>query len=245
MGRRPTGVGAAALLVLAVPLLVGFASDPRNDVRPCPGARSASGDAPDLIRASAQTDEGGLGLVVTLTFDRPLPVPDMQGHPFRVDVLLNDPSVPTVSFDYYRDLNRILRFDATANAPVEIYLLPEHGRNVFYGVTVEGNTLTMRVPGRVITRDVDISGPALLKMHWGVIVRDGSRCDLLRTGRPVFKVVAGPGSSIAAVPPGSRVPPAPHSSAPWPLIVAIGVVGAITVLFGAWVLRKRRSVPPG
>lgn len=230
-------------MLLVMPLMVGFASDPRTDAAACPGQRSSHGDPPDLVDARAQTDEGGHGLVVTLTFTRPLIVPDTHGHPFRVDVLLDDPSAPTVSFHYYRHLNRILRFDATVNAPIEIYLLPEHGRNIFYGATVSGRILSMHVPGRLITRDVDIAGPALMKLRWGVIVRDGSRCDLLRSGRPVYKVDAGPGSTIVAVPPESRVPTSPPGSSWWPWVAA-GAAAIVIVALGILWVRRRRSAAP-
>lgn len=224
-----------------LPLLVAAASDPVHDLVACEGGTAQVGDPPDLIDAQARTDEGGSGFLVRLTFAEPLRVPDTSGRPFRVDVVLNDPSVPTMSFGYYRDINRILRYDAVRDPQIKIYLLPERGENVFYGVAVDGATLTLRVPGRLITRDMDMQGPRLERLRWGAIVRDGHRCDRLGNGRASFRVVAGADDGEATLPPVTSAgvsDPSPSASPVAPFL-ALVIAAAIATAMIVWFIRRR------
>ena len=173
--RRAGSARRAALLAL-VPLLIA-ASDPPGDVAGCDGG--AGSGAPDLVDARGEILELGTTASWTLTFAEPLVMPDPVGHPYRVDIAIRDPDVPPVSFAYYRRVNRIVRVDATVEHLTEIYLLPEHGTNVFNRPVIRGATMTIEVPGRTISADEDLTGtsPGLEALRWTVIVRDGRACD--------------------------------------------------------------------
>ncbi|MGH2681567.1 MAG: hypothetical protein ACRDG8_14025 [Actinomycetota bacterium] len=172
-----------------IPALVA-ASDPAGDVRGCQRDH-ADGDPPDLVRAEGHIVELGTSAKWTLTFAGPLAVPDAAGHPFRVDIVLHDPEVPAHSFGYYRDVNRLVRVDATVEHPTEIYLLPERASNVFNPPIVEGARMTIQVPGRTLSDDEDLTGtsPGLEALRWTVIVRDESACDFLGMGQPTQRLV--------------------------------------------------------
>ena len=182
----------AGLLALALltPVLLAVA-DPEGDLGPCATGFASDGRAApiDIVEARGEIIERGMALRFTVVFAEPLPVPDVDGRPFRVDVVLHDPDVPTMSFRYYRDLNRIVRFDAVPDPLLQIVLLPERGANIFVGATALGDTLTMTFPGRLITRDRDLEGLSLERILWGVIARDDDVCDVVGRGRPTLRLV--------------------------------------------------------
>lgn len=183
--------GLAALVVLLATLSLA-ASDPVGDVSPCPGIAGSGGDAPDLVEATGEIAELGTSVRFTLRFAEPLVVPDREGRPFRVDIVLVDPEVPRVDAGLYRGVNRLLRYDAVANPVTTILLLPEGGQSRFIAPTIEGDTLVLQVPGRTLTADEDETGtaPGLERLRWGVIVRDEADCDLLGAGRATERLVA-------------------------------------------------------
>jgi hypothetical protein len=179
----------ASLAVLS-PLLLA-ASDPAGDVAPCPPGRDGTGDPRiDIVEARGEIIERGTALRFTIGFGDAFEAPDDEGRPLRVDVVLRDPDVPTVSFRYYRDLNRIVRFDAVPDPALQIVLLPEEGANVSLGAVALGDTVTMTLPGRLVTRDADLEGLGLERMRWGVIARDEGDCDALGVGRPTERLAA-------------------------------------------------------
>jgi hypothetical protein len=197
-----------AVGLLALVAVVGTAgtasatTDPAGDVARCPGLNAGRlEDAPDLIDAVGEVIELGTSVRWTLTFARPLQVPDASGTPFRVDVVLYDPKAPTVSFGYYHGVNRLLRYDAVADPVLVTLLLPERGESRFIAPEVDGATMTVRIPGRALTEDEDETGtsPGLDALRWGVITRDGAACDLLGSGRPHERLVS-VGSATAAPP---------------------------------------------
>jgi len=168
-------------VVVVAPLLLG-AADPASDLVSCDGTTVPHRHAPiDILRASGTTAEEGLALRFTITFSEPLPVPDEEGKPLRVDVLIDDPSVPEVSVAYYRGLNRILRLDAVSASPgLVVLLLPERSDDRFTnGVQVDGDTLTMTIPSRMVMPDPDLSGFDYRGMRWTVVAQDQGTCDIL------------------------------------------------------------------
>jgi hypothetical protein len=242
-GRR----AIVAILVLA-PLLVG-ASDPSGDLRPCRPSATGPGDPPDLIAGTGTVVEEGTSAEWTLRFAGPLVVPDRTGHPFRVDILIHDPTVPAVDVAYYHGLNRIVRYDAVPEQGVVILLLPERAQNVFLGGTVDGDTLTIQIPGRQITRDLDLEGVPIQDLTWTAVVRDGHRCDVLGSFRPHLPMV-GAGVIVGAETPGT-IPSAttspPASAAP---AVTDGTSGSATwwwlvvpsvLALVAWAYGRRRG----
>ena len=227
--RAPWGITVLAL----APFLVA-ASDPAGDVVGCrPGHVPSVRAAPDLVEARGDIVELGTSARWTLMFAEPLTVPDGDGRPFRVDVVIRDPEVPAVSFAYYRSVNRLVRVDATIDHETEIYLLPEHGTNVFIPPIIEGASMTIQVPGRTLSDDEDLTGtsPGLEELRWTVIVRDQRACDFLGDGLPRQRLVPAP--SVEA-----GTPPAPEgpSALPW---IAAGAVAAVVAVVG-YVVRRAR-----
>jgi hypothetical protein len=222
------GSAARWALVALLPVLLA-AADPSGDVAGCRGGPGS--DAPDLVEARGEILEQGTSARWTLTFAEPLTVPDRAGGPFRVDVAIRDPEVPAVSFAYYRQVNRLVRVDATVEHPTQILLLPEGGANVFNPAIVEGRTMTIQVPGRILSADEDLTGtsPGLESLRWTVIVRDDRACDLLGSGRPTERLVLG------ATVPEYRSP----SGTPVVVWVAAAVAAALATLGAVYVVRRR------
>lgn len=235
-----------------VPMLVALlgpsllaAADPAGDPVRCPslsaGSVSAVASVPDLVHADGEIVELGTSIRFTLRFAEPLTVPDGEGHPFRVDVVLFDPEVPPIDAGLYRDVNRILRYDAVSEPVTTTLLLPEAGQSRFLPPTIEGDTLVLQVPGRTVVADEDETGtsPGLDQLRWGVIVRDEGACDLLGDGRPGEALVRAadrdPTRAAEAPPVGSG-----SSSPPWPAIVA-GVALASIPAIGYLFLRRRSA----
>jgi hypothetical protein len=231
----------ASLAVLS-PLLLA-ARDPAGDVGPCPPGAGGTGDPRiDIVEARGEIVERGTALRFTIGFADAFEAPDGEGTPLRVDVVLRDPDVPTVSFRYYRDLNRIVRFDAVPDPALQIVLLPEEGANVSLGAVALGDTVTMTLPGRLVTRDADLEGLGLERLRWGVIARDEGDCDALGDGRPVERLAAEVSptphptpdpTDVVAQTPGapasaSDSDPAPSGAAAWALLG--GVVASISAL---------------
>jgi hypothetical protein len=220
-----------ALLVI-VPLLIA-ASDPQGDVAGCTGG--AAPGAPDLVEARGEIVELGTSARWELTFAEPLTVPDPVGHPYRVDIAIRDPDAPALSFAYYRNVNRLVRVDATIAHPTEIYLLPEHATNVFNPPSVAGRTMVIQVPGRTLSADEEQTGtsPGLESLRWTVIVRDGRGCDFLGNGRPNERL----GAKIDAV--GEEAPATPDGTglSPW-WVLAVAAVALL--VGGGYVVRRAR-----
>jgi len=239
---RVSGLRAVAAILVLVPLTLA-AADPDGDVRPCRVAAPGPGAPPDLVAGSGTVVEEGSSAEWTLRFARPLVVPDREGHPFRVDILINDPSAPAMNVAYYRDLNRIVRYDAVLEQGVVILLLPERAQNVFLGGTVDGDELTIQIPGRQITRDLDLEGVPIQDLTWTAVVRDGHRCDVLGSFRPHLPMV-GPGVVAGVETPGvglgtSAPPIAGASPGPsWSWIGWTALLAAVLLL--TYLARRRR-----
>jgi hypothetical protein len=229
-------------VLLCAPLLVGF-TDPPGDLVSCTGTTVANAEAPiDILRASGSAVQDGQALVFKITFAGDLPVPDREGRPLRVDVLLNDHDVPAVSFEYYRNLNRIVRFDDIAPATLQILLLAEKAQNVFSGVRAEGDTLRLELPTRIVARDGDLAGFDLAGLRWTVLSRDGSTCDFLGVARPTLKL------DVVSTPSPGPSSPAPTSpladtggggSGGFVLACVLGVLVGGGIGFGAAQWRRR------
>jgi len=231
------------LVVMLGPSLLG-AADPAGDSARCPslpgGSTSAGASVPDLVRADGEIVELGTSIRFTLRFAEPLAVPDGEGHPFRVDVVLFDPEVPPVDAGLYRDVNRILRYDAVRDPVTTTLLLPEAGQSRFLPPTIEGDTLILQVPGRTVVADEDETGtsPGLDQLRWGVIVRDEGACDLLGDGRPREVLVRAAEPDPAPVVEAASARSGPTPWAPWPAIGAAAAVASALAL-GYLVLRRR------
>lgn len=206
------------VLLAIVPLLIA-ASDPDGDVGGCSGG--AGTGAPDLVEARGEIIELGTSARWELTFARPLTVPDAAGHPFRVDIAIRDPDVPAFSFAYYRNVNRLVRVDATVAHGTEIYLLPEHATNVFNPPAIDARTMVVQVPGRTLTADEKLTGtsPGLASLRWTVLVRDERACDFLGDGRPNYRLTLEASVQQDLRPAGT----------PFGAWIAVGAAGALAV----------------
>jgi len=188
-------------LLLALPLLVA-ARDPRADVVAC-GSASVGPSTPDLVSVEATAQELATAAVWRLTFAAPLVVPDPGGPPMRIDILVRDPQVRTVTVDGERGVNRIVRWDATSvDQPVVIRWVPEHSQTSFNPPVIEGNTVELRVPGRILLGESPDGAESVVRLRWSVRVSAGPSCDRFG-GRPTLRLDDAPTSS----------PPAPPASA--------------------------------
>ena len=228
----------AAAARLAIALLLPFlvaATDPAGDVTGCAGGPGSG--APDLVRAQGTIVELGTSARWVLTFASPLRIPDPVGHPFRVDVAIHDPTAPPESFAYYHRINRIVRVDATVDHRTEIYLLPERAASEFLPPTIDGRTMTIEVPGRILTEDRDLTGtsPGLRQLRWTVIVRDERSCDFLGNGKAAQRLV--PEASPTPQPQVHEPGRTPRPIGPW--LVTLAGLAVVAVAVG-YVARRAR-----
>ena len=195
----------------------------------------AGSDAPDLVEVRGDIVELGTSARWELTFAQPLVVPDAEGRPFRVDIAIHDPDMPVLSFGYYRNVNRLVRVDATIEHGTEIYLLPERGSSVFNAPIVEGTSMTIQVPGRTLSDDEDLTGtsPGLGALRWTVIVRDERACDFLGSGRPTERLVAEPVVD-------EQPPPAVSGNVAWIVVCVTAALGGLLTVYVARRARESR-----
>jgi len=228
----------AVALVAVTPLMMA-AADPRGDAVRCTGV-AGGGHPPDLVGAVGWLGEEGSSAVWRLSFDRPLAVPDPEEPAFRVDILVHDPTIPALSFDDYRHVNRIVRFDATAkDAPLALLFLPEGGSAPFNPPIVDGRTLTIQVPGRLLLGEDRFGQVDLTRLRWSVVVRDGGRCDLLGDGIPTLRMATVPPPTSS--PTGSGVPSgAPASSGSGVAVIGIAAIVAVALALVSLVAIRRR-----
>jgi hypothetical protein len=232
---------AAVALLLALPLVIA-ARDPRGDVVPC-GSASVDASAPDLVAIEATAQELGTAAVWRLTFARPLGVPDPSAPPMRIDILVRDPEIPAVSVDGQHGVNRVVRWDATSiDQPIVIKWIPERSHVSFNPPVIEGNTLELRVPGRILLGESPDGTESVRRLRWSARVSDGPACDVLG-GRPAMRLHVATASSPPVAPaPATSSGPAtssddagPSDSAPR-FLIAGGVI--VLGLLAFWSLRR-------
>jgi len=228
---------AALILCASVPLTLA-AADPTGDRVACLGARGP-GNPPDLTDAVGWLGEEGSTAVWRLTFAEPLEVPDPAEPPFRVDIVIRDPKVPTVTFGDYRRFNRIVRFDASGRGSrVQLLFVPEGGHTIFDPPTTEGDTMTIEMPGRLLL-GTDLFGHVdLQRLRWTAVVRDGGRCDVLGDGSTSLRLSPAP-PTPTSVPSGATSSAGSSAGrAATAIVVAVALVAAIAAV--AFALRRRR-----
>jgi hypothetical protein len=236
-----SGRAAAVLIAMLLPLTLA-ASDPRDDAVACRGTHGL-GDPPDLVAAVGRADEEGSSAVWTLTFAEPLHVPDPVDPPFRVDVVIRDPKVPAVSYGDYRDFDRIVRYDATSAHPyLELLFITEGGHTLFDPPRIDGDTMTIEMPGRLLLGADEFARSAMERLRWTVIVRDGGRCDLLGDGTTSQRLTSAPAASSPASLPTDQVRDTEglFRGRQATAAVIIAVLVLVSILVAAIVLRRRR-----
>jgi hypothetical protein len=218
-----------AVLLLVTPLLLAAARDPRGDVTSCADGSAVTDPAADLVSVDAFTDELGSAAVWRLTFAAPLPVPDRSGAPLRIDVLVRDPKLPTVTLGDERGMNRLVRWDDVgAEQPIDIVWLPRQGHTPFNPPVIDGRTVELRVPGRILLGEAPDGTESVRRARWSVVVRDGEACDRLGD-RPTLRLREPPSST----PSGSSPSPTIHTAPGGPGPMQLGaVVGAVVLLVG-------------
>ena len=227
--------GVAVALVLALPLVIA-ARDPGGDVAPCETG-SIGPSPPDLVSVDATAEELGTAAVWRLTFAEPIEVADPGAAPMQIDILVRDPKIPAASVGDERGVNRIVRWVASsADRPIAVRWIPEHSQTLFNPPVIEGNTVELRVPGRILLGESANGTESVQRLRWSVLVRDGSACDRLG-GRPALRLASETSTSSPAAPAASTsIEPAQASRSKRRFLVA-GVVIAFALL-GLWALRR-------
>ena len=222
-------VGVAVALLVFVPLLIA-ARDPRGDEAPCgPGPANAS--MPDLIAVDGTAQELGTAAVWRLTFAQPLVVPDSPA--LRIAILVRDPRLAATSVGNARGLNRIVQWDArSVDQPVVIRWVPEHSRTTFNPPVIEGATVEIRVPGRILLGESPNGTESVRRLRWSVLVSKGGRCDRLG-GRPSLRLdKATSRSQLPATSSSSIDVPAAAGGRPQFLVVGTGIILGLLALWG-------------
>jgi hypothetical protein len=234
---------AALALAAVVPLLMA-ARDPKGDVVPCGGGGTAvAGSAADMVAVDGQAAELGTAAVWRITFAQPLPVPDHDGPPLRIDVLVRDPLIAPVTLGDERGMNRIVRWtDTGADALEDVRWVYERSNTTFNPPAIDGRTVTITVPGRILLGEAENGTENVERARWSVLVRDGDVCD--RVGDvPVYRlrdVAPSPSPTVSHQLPSrspSPAPPASGSRAGW--VITLILLLALTAV--PFMLLRRRS----
>ena len=197
----------------------------------------------DLASAQGLLIENAMALEFRVRFHGRPVAPDPSEPPFRIDIVLKDPRVPTFSFGPYRDINRIIRFDATDPPRVAILLLAEQAISQPSTYVFEDGSLRLTVAGRLLgTEGEDLENVPLEPLRWNVVAREGDSCDWLGSGRAVRRLMTpDPAEPTQAAPssPTREGPPAAEAGR-FPWIPAIGVVLAAGATVAVAALARRR-----
>jgi hypothetical protein len=182
---------AALALVGVLPLLVA-AKDPRGDVKACDTGAPMTDPAADVVSVGGVAAELGTAGVWRVTFAKPIPVPDRSGTPLRVDILVRDPKIAPVTRGDERGMNRIVRWtDTSTDATEEILWVYERSHTSFNPPVVDGRTVVLTVPGRILLGEAQNGTELVRRARWSLVVRDGQACD--RVGSvPSFHLAAEP-----------------------------------------------------
>ena len=236
--RRIAALGLVALL----PLLVA-AKDPRGDVRTCDAGAPVTDPTADVVAVDGVAAELGTAAVWRITFAEPIPVPDRSGTPLRIDVLVRDPKIAPVTRGDERGMNRIVRWtDTSTDATEEILWVYERSHTSFNPPQVEGRTVELTVPGRILLGEAENGTEFVRRARWSLVVRDGEACDRVG-GVPSFHLRAEPEPSatpteivpttrpsVASASPQATVTDTAGGWARWPI--------AVVVLLGAAALPR-------
>lgn len=231
---------SAVAVLLVTPLLVAAARDPRGDVTSCAGGGAVADPTADLVSVDGFADELGTAAVWRLRFAEPIPVPDREGAPLRIDVLVRDPKLPAVTIGDERGMNRIVRWDDTgAGRPIDVVWLDHGGHTPFNPPVIEGRTVELRVPGRILLGEAGNGTESVRRARWSVLVRDGGACD--RVGdRPTMRLREPPPTATPSMAmPGIPTDPGSRGGGSWILLLLAGVLAlAFVVAVAAWWRRR-------
>jgi hypothetical protein len=233
----------ALAFVAVVPLLIA-ARDPKGDLVNCAAGTAVTDAAADVVAVDGRATELGTAAVWRVTFAEPLPVPDRDGAPLRIDVLVRDPLIAPVTVGDERGMNRIVRWDDTgADATENVMWVYERSATAFNPPVIDGRTVTLTVPGRILLGEAENGTENVERARWSVVVRDGDACD--RVGDvPAYhlrQVAESPSPTVSHLIPSrspSPVAAAPGSRTGW--VITVILLLALT-LVPFMLLRRRAS----
>ena len=247
MAPRP-----ASLLLILLPFLLA-ASDPTDDAAPC------RGEAPvpttlDLAGADGLLIEDGQAVEFRVRFHGAPEAPDPDEPAFRIDVALRDPRLPTVSVGPYREINRIIRFDATDPPEVGVLLLAEGGISSPSTFSFEDGVFRVTLAARQLgIENEDLEGIDLRPIRWNVVARDGNACDTLTDGVPVLRLAQAPTPTPSPSATGSEAPEGRANGGSlgarvgvaFAILLGAGAVAVAVVLAGRRRAREEDGPEPG
>lgn len=228
-----------ALLFVVTPMLLAAAHDPRGDVTSCHGGAAVDEPSADLVGVEGFADELGTAAVWRLRFAAPIAVPDRDGATLRIDVLVRDPRLPAVRLGNERGMNRIVRWDATAaDRPIDVVWLDHGGHTPFNPPVIDGRTIELRVPGRILLGEAVNGTESVRRARWSVLVRDGDACDRLG-GRPSFRLAESSPTAPSTSTPGGggTADDQPSRSYGGVALVGLGLAVLVTIVIAA-ILRQ-------
>jgi hypothetical protein len=232
---------AALALVAVVPLLMA-ARDPKGDVVDCVSGAAVSDPAADVVAVQGEAAELGTAAVWRITSSKPLAVPDHDGAPLRIDILVRDPLIAPVSLGDEHGMNRIVRWDDTAPDALEnVMWVYERSATTFNPPTIDGRTVTVTVPGRILLGEAENGTELVQRARWSVLVRDGNACDRVGAApRYALQTVDASPSPTAAhpLPSGSRSPAATDARSPAGWIIVVILLATVTIV--PWLLLRRK-----
>jgi hypothetical protein len=231
--RRRLGIIA---LLCVTPLLTAASSDPRGDVTACGTGKAVTGAVADLVRVDAYADELGTAAVWRLRFARPIPVPDPDGSPLRIDVLVRDPRLAPVTRGDERGMNRIVRWvDASADQPIDVIWLAREGHTAFNPPVIQGRTIELRVPGRILLGEASNGTESVARARWSVLVRDGGACDRLGD-RPRLRLRQAPSPAVTPTVAGSPTDTSsrPEAVSSWAVLAGVLAVILAVGITAVW-----------
>jgi hypothetical protein len=233
---------ATLALVAVVPLLMA-ARDPRGDVVDCATGAAVTGATADVVAVDGQAAELGTAAVWRVTFAKPLPVPDRDGAPLRIDVLVRDPLIAPVTLGDEHGMNRIVRWDDTGSDATEnVMWVYERSATSFNPPVIDGRTVTITVPGRILLGEAENGTENVERARWSVLVRDGGACDRVGTV-PTYhlrQVAESPSPTVSHLIPSRSPSPAPSDPGSWTGWV-ITVILLLTLTVVPFMLLRRRA----
>jgi hypothetical protein len=234
---------AGALALIAVLPLVMAARDPKGDVVDCASGAAVSDATADVVAAQGEAAELGTAAVWRITFAKRLPVPDHDGVPLRIDVLVRDPLIAPVTLGDEHGMNRIVRWDDTGPEALEnVMWVYERSATTFNPPAIDGRTVTVTVPGRILLGEAENGTEYVQRARWSVLVRDGNACD--RVGDvprySLQRAEAAPSPTVShLIPSRSPSPAATDARSPAGWVIVVILLATVTVV--PMLLLRRRS----
>ncbi|HLB39941.1 MAG TPA: hypothetical protein VJM84_05760 [Actinomycetota bacterium] len=241
-----TRTAATLSVLLVLPMLVA-ATDPRGDLVACDGSGAFASGAADLLGVDAVAAELGSVALWRLRFAEPPPGGGDRSAALHITVYVRDPRIPGQVVDGHPGVNRTVSWSGGPDDPVQIRLVPEDSTTPFNPPVIDGDTVEIQVPGRILVGEEEDGTADVGGIRWSIVVRQGDACDGFGGGKPTLRL-RGLGSTPAtSARPGTRTPVATASAGASPIsgggramltaAVLVLVCGAIV-----WVVRRRRRL---